>query len=91
MPKMIKYQKGDKIGPYNIEFIRSNGIDKYHHQLGIFICPYCGNEFNAIISKIKSGIIKSCKCKRRLRLQGKKFGKLTAIEPIGTTNSNHVI
>ena len=60
MPARIEYKKGDKLGPYNIEFVKE--VEPYirpssgkKDRKGKFICPECGTTFETIIGRIKNG------------------------------------
>ena len=56
----------------------------------VFECPYCGNEFTTVLSRVSSGHVTSCGCKsKRLKeLIGQRFGKLTVVRRAGTKNSH---
>lgn len=65
----------------------------------MFVCPYCGKEFESQICHIVSGNIVSCKCKQeenrkamgknnRVDLANKRFGKLVVIEDTGKRTVN---
>lgn len=77
----IIYKKGDKIGPYNIEFIEE--IEPHISPSGRvrrkanFICPYDNKIFVAQIEHVNSGHTRSCGCfKKKLDVErGKKIGK----------------
>lgn len=87
----IIYEKGDKVGPYNIEFIEES-TPKSGHRYGIFICPNCQKEFTTRISKIKTGTNKSCGCQclnqKHVIEIGKKYNKLTVLSYLGV-NKHH--
>ena len=100
----IIYEKGDKIGPYNIVFLQELDLRK-KHRYGLFICPKCNRPImKAKISTVKSGYSKQCfecrnkqnleHCKqmqenRKIDLTGQVFGKLTALYPIEEQGPNH--
>lgn len=70
---MTKYNIGDMLGEAGHRFIeRINGRE------GIFICGYCGKQFEANISNVARNVKKSCGCLKDLT--GKKFKKLTVIK-----------
>lgn len=95
MGKYFKYKDGDAINGFTlVKRLDKRGANWY----GLFICPYCGKEFEAQIGHIKKGGVKSCGCqrlyglgspnypneKRNTRdLTNQRFGKLTALYPIG--------
>jgi len=51
-PKLIK----------NLGYIKPTETSNYKKTMGIFECPFCLNEFKAVISSIKSGNTNSCGC-----------------------------
>lgn len=91
MGKII-YKKGDKLGPYNIEFVEE--VEPYikpdgrKERKGKFICPYCGENFETVITRIRIGKTKSCGCIKINNLEGKRFGKLTVIKPLNKRGNN---
>lgn len=56
----------------------------------IFKCPYCGNEFEEVYSRVSSGHRTSCGCKsKKLKdITGKRFGNLVAVKRVGTKDNN---
>lgn len=92
MGKEIIYKKGDKLGPYNIEFIeevepyiRPNGKKD---RKGKFICPHCQKEFIARFYDItKNNGRKGCPdCVKKMRRKeqtkhkiGQKYGPYNTI------------
>ena len=103
MSAKIQYRKGDKLGPYNIEFVEE--VEPYvkpsgkKERKGKFICPECGMLFKSIISKIKNGNTRSCGCiQRKTRIEngkksakdliGKRFGKLVVLEKTEKRNAS---
>lgn len=92
-----KYNIGDLIGPNNIKLINITEL-RGSHWYGKFECPICGQPYEARISHVKNGNIQKCKeCRKNARsginnhnfknLIGKKFGKLTVIELLGSDQS----
>jgi len=103
MPARIEYKKGDKLGPYNIEFVEE--VEPYvrpsgkKDRKGKFICPKCKTFFETRIDDIKRGHTKSCGCfqkeirienckKRAKDLIGKRFGKLVVLEKTEKRSAN---
>lgn len=93
-----KYNIGDLIGPNNIKLINITELRKGGHWYGEFECPICGQPYEARISHVKNGSIQRCKeCRKNaisginnhnfINLTGKKFGKLTIIELLGSDQS----
>lgn len=92
--RKIIYEKGDKIGPYNIIFIREIEPQGKHRR-GKFLCPKCKRHIiKGKISTVKTGYTKQCDVcrakrnmehfaeeqqKRRIDLTNISFGRLTAI------------
>lgn len=80
----VKYFPGDRIGPLNILLKKR---DKNNTKKGIFVCPFCGKDFIATISNIKTGNTKSCGCSTNIfisnklnkNIAGQRFGNLTAL------------
>jgi len=61
----IEYKSGEKInGIVFLKEIRRQENEK--ERKGLFVCPYCNNEFVTNISSIKNGVTKSCGCYRRI-------------------------
>lgn len=91
MAKRIEHYPGEKIGPYNIEFVKEakpyispKGQKK---RRGIFICPFCQKKFTTQITKIKTGENKSCGCQcfnqKHVIEIGEKYNKLTVLSYLG--------
>lgn len=80
-----KYKPGMRLGPKNILFIADS--EEYHKRReGIFVCPFCQKHFQTRVDHIASGNTVSCGCYLGNRfktedISGKKFGKLTVLEP----------
>lgn len=99
MGKKIIYNKGDKLGPYKIEFIEESEPRIYKsgqkRRQGIFICPYCNNHFIAQFSNIKNGRTKSCGCIKSgdhvKNIIGQQFGLLTVIKDTGKRDNNREV
>ena len=53
-------REGDRIGPFNIKFLRYSETGYRIHSKGIFECPFCGEEFEARIEHVKNGKIIHC-------------------------------
>lgn len=65
----FKYNKGDKLGPNEIELLERTHKDERGQWKGIFICPYCGKQFETRIYSVAKGHTLSCGClfiKKRL-------------------------
>ena len=92
MSKKIIYKKGDKLGPYSIEFIEE--IEPYikpsgkKERRGKFICPYCQKEFTAKFYDItKNNGRKGCPdCTKKIQKEkqikhkiGQKYGPYNTI------------
>jgi len=61
----IKYKNGEKIN--GIMFLKEIKKQKGRKERkGLFVCPYCNNEFITNISSIKHGVTKSCGCYRKM-------------------------
>lgn len=54
---MTKYLPGNLIGPYNTLFVK-----RLPKSRGVFICSFCGKNFESKISHIVNGGTKSCGC-----------------------------
>ena len=70
--------------------------------MALFICPYCGKEFSAVIQYVKSGTTKSCGClyKKQCKINGKKsardltgqrFGRLIVKEDSGLRRGTNIM
>lgn len=98
----FKYQEGQRIGPYNILFVKRlrKNDGKYRDWIGLFKCPYCEEGyFETGISNVVKGVTKSCGCfhRKQAAINGKKrfkditgqhFGFLTAVKPMPKDNPN---
>lgn len=63
----IQYNKGDLVGPYSAVFLYETESDVQpcgkKNRRAQFLCPYCKTkEFNARISEVRRGKIRSCGC-----------------------------
>ena len=90
--KKIEYTPGEKLGPYNIEFVKevepqigvTKSGKKYCIRIGQFICPICQcpNIFTSF-SHIKSGHTSKCReCANKLHIHnitGERFGHLAVL------------
>lgn len=93
-----KYEPGNRIGPYNILFLRETKTTSYGHRYGEFLCPICNeNIFEAKVYHVTSGKIIRCKACRAVEtsgannpnfknLLGKRYGKLVVIKYLGSKN-----
>jgi len=70
--------------------IEPAGKDKNGHVLWRCKCD-CGAEKLATKSSLIAGLIKSCGNHKIKRLEGEKFGRLTAIEEVGRNKNNDVL
>lgn len=93
------YHYGDLLGPHKIKMLNRTTKLNNGHWKAMFICPYCGKEFESIINQIVSGNTVSCKCRQeenckamgksnRVDLTNKRFGKLVVIEDTGKRTVN---
>lgn len=77
--------------------IKENGRDKWGGVLWLCKCD-CGNEITVLGKSLTRGTTKSCGCYKKDKtsernkkdITNKKFGKLTAIKPLGTDENNNV-
>lgn len=85
----MSYKEGDKIGPFNIVFVKRTTQMPSGAWRGIFQCPYHNEDdphfFESDIHSVASGRKKHCGClekkKRRVEnLIGQKFGRLTVLK-----------
>lgn len=79
----FKFNVGDLLGPNKIKLLERTTKNSRNEWYGKFICPYCGKEFQAIISKIASGHTKSCGCLVKHDITNQRFGRLVALYPNG--------
>ena len=99
MRQKIIYNKGDKLGPYEIEFIEESEPYIYKsgkkYRQGVFICPYCNNNFITQFRNIKNGQVKSCGCIKTgnhiKNIIGQQFGLLTVIKDTGKRDNNREV
>lgn len=56
------YKENCRLGPKHIFFKKRTSVDRNGKWNGIFICPFCGSDFETNISSIVSGNTKSCGC-----------------------------
>jgi hypothetical protein len=61
MSNKLQYDRGDRVGPGNAIYLQEVPPDGIYRK-ALFQCDYCGKEFEAEISRIKSGNTKSCGC-----------------------------
>lgn len=80
--KINYYKDGDRIGPYNILLIKRLYKNKNKHWVGLFECPYCGEEFENTLGHIASGHTQSCGCVS-FDLSGKKAREYDVGDRIG--------
>lgn len=57
-----KYQENSFIGPKHLFFLRYTTRGNHYHWKGIFLCPYCNNEFETYITSVQQGKINGCGC-----------------------------
>lgn len=94
------YKSGDKIGPKNILLIKYLYKDKNRKWHCLFECPFCGSEFEAVISAVVKGNTTSCGCYRKnitmknlhesnaVDLAGKRSGDWTFIKRLNKQSKN---
>lgn len=63
MPKRIKYEQGEKLGPYGVIYWK-DAPNKNGRRQAEFICPFCEKHFINIITRIKNGSCRSCGCQQ---------------------------
>jgi len=63
--------------------------NRHGHSIWKCRCS-CGTSVEVASHHLKSGAIVSCGCRRRLRLAGETFGRLTVVKLIDTTNGNTI-
>lgn len=99
MPR-YKYHDGDIIGPFNTLLVKrlEKTSLKDPHKFGLFKCSFCEDGyFEARISEVVKGSVKSCGCfhrkqaaingaRRAKDISGQTFGYLTAIRPMPKDN-----
>lgn len=86
----FKYNIGDLLGPKQLKLLARTSKNTRNEWFGEFICPECGNKFEAIISKIASGHTKSCGCLVKKDLTNERFGRLVALYENGRTKNGTV-
>lgn len=65
--------------------------DKRNSEGVMWLCKCdCGNECYVSAKSLRNGNTKSCGCRRRLDITGERYGKLTAIRPIGILQGTSV-
>lgn len=75
---MSKYKIGQQING----FVLKERFVKKKKSYGVFVCPYCGKDFETRIDNITSRHTKSCGCQSAASdLSGQNFGRWTVIEP----------
>jgi len=87
---------GEKRGRLTI--VKSLGVNKHGKQEWLCLCE-CGNQHIADTGALNSGNTKSCGCymrdrfaeTKRLRLEGRRFGRLTVLEFVGIDDRNHTV
>ena len=95
---MVKYTPNELIGPNQIKLMEITRVTSYGHKYGNFQCPMCNNLFEAKVYHVKDGSVKYCpSCRKIVRsgknnpnfkdLTGRKFGKLTVVELLGSDQS----
>lgn len=61
MPIPINYTRGDRVGPYGVEFLEETERVRKDKRHGKFLC-YCGKEFKTMIESVVKGHTRSCGC-----------------------------
>ena len=95
---IIKYNKGDLVGPYNISIVEDLGSifaksnSKRKERFGIWVCPKCNNEFRASFNNIRAGTIKGCGCTKKDK-PGTVIGNngVILVETLGSSDSGRGI
>lgn len=91
MTKNLKYNPGDKIGPYNIELLERLLDD---NRKSLFRCSFCGNKFESYFPNIVTGTTKSCGCQRyryKKDIRNLRFGKLVTVCPTSKRKNHSVV
>ena len=59
----LKYKIGDKVGECSFAGNeRTEFVSNRKRRVGLFSCPHCGNEFDALIDNVKRNVTRSCGC-----------------------------
>jgi len=69
-----------------IKFLEECGV-RNKKRIAKFLC-HCGNSWETVKSRVKTGEIKSCGCLSNPRLEGKKFNRLLVVEKSEKRYSN---
>lgn len=104
MGRKKEYKYLEEVGSNHIKFIREIPKEerKSKRRRAIFLCPLCGNEFEAEISNIRYSDQKGCTCNRvaasiknghnnAIDISGQRFGNLVAIKPIEKRSRGYII
>lgn len=95
----IIYKPGQEIGSYGNIFVKEVVCEAKGKRRAIFLCPICGEQYEASINTIKSGKQKGCReCgkkktgqAKRKDLTGQTFGYLTALYPLDERRNGNVV
>lgn len=77
----------------NLTVIENIGIREYNKKTSTYwkcVCE-CGNTIEIPHGYLKSGKKTHCGCMRKGNIQGKKFGRLTAISTVGKNKHNEIL
>lgn len=95
----IIYQPGQEIGPYGNIFVKEVPSKIKGKRRAIFLCPTCGEPYEAGINTIKSGKQRGCcECGKKKTgqakqkdLTGQTFGYLTALCPLDERRNGNIV
>lgn len=98
MGEKLVFKEGDKIGPYDIIFVKERP-DIPKRRQAEFICPFCHNHFIACLYNVKSGNTKKCRAcgrktqaeKRTANLVGKQFTYLTILKQSNKRRNDKIL
>lgn len=68
----IKYKAGQTVGNNGVKFVKDTPSFTAHRRAN-FICPECGEIYNAILDNVKTGKSKSCNCLRITNLAKRSY------------------
>lgn len=88
----MEYLIGSKFGMLTIldtKIVETKGKNRMYKRLYVYCKCDCGNEKWIRFDGVKSGKVKGCGCLTSVKtdLEGKRFGELLAIKPVGSTGN----